>query len=122
MAGIMHFTEYYKLMEECEHAYLQKNGIEIIGTYIWPRISCSAEFFKPVKFGDTLLIGIDGVNIGRTSINYSFVIQNKDDDHIVTMGTIKTVCCVIRDDGSIKSNPLPDDIREVLSELVVETD
>ena len=53
--GIVHFTNYFKYMEEAEHAMWRAAGLSIappaaeIG---WPRIGASFDYRKPLRFED----------------------------------------------------------------------
>ncbi len=55
-AGIVHFTNFFKYVEEAEHSMWRAAGLSIaterdreIG---WPRVAASFEYRKPLKFED----------------------------------------------------------------------
>ena len=49
-AGIVHFSNYFRYMEEAEHALWRSAGITISGSGSeigWPRVSVSFEYLQP---------------------------------------------------------------------------
>ena len=55
MAGIVHFANFYRMMENAEHAFFRSLGFTIHGheagtTTGWPRVNAACEFFKPLRF------------------------------------------------------------------------
>ena len=57
MAGIVHHAEFFNYMEEVEHAFLRSLELSVIMTdggrkISWPRVSCSFDFKKPLRFED----------------------------------------------------------------------
>ena len=55
MAGIVHFANFYRMMENTEHAFFRSLGFGIHGhetgtTIGWPRVNASCEFLKPLRF------------------------------------------------------------------------
>ena len=54
-AGIVHFSWFFRYMEEAEHALWRAAGLSIAapGAEIgWPRVAASFEFMKPLRFED----------------------------------------------------------------------
>src|SRR5262245_24638607 len=55
VAGIVHFSWFFRYMEEAEHALWRQAGLRIhpdqsdIG---WPRVAASFEFHRPLRFED----------------------------------------------------------------------
>ncbi|MGK0241106.1 MAG: acyl-CoA thioester hydrolase, partial [Candidatus Pelagisphaera sp.] len=75
MAGIMHFSNFYRFMESAEHAFFRSldHGIhqtidgETVG---WPRVHSSCDFFRPVRFEDSVTIRLTIEEIRRRSVRY----------------------------------------------------
>ena len=57
MAGIAHFSNFFRWMESTEHAFLQsvgllpvrQQGAEFWG---WPRVRASCDYHEPLRYGD----------------------------------------------------------------------
>ena len=111
MAGIVHFAEFFRFMEEAEHALWRAAGLSIhppdspIG---FARASATCDFKRPLRFEDEFDVTIRIAAISRKTIQYSCVLV-KDD---VTLATgSMTVICVRTDlDGSLKATDVPAEI------------
>ncbi len=59
MAGVMHFSNYFRLMEECEHAWWRSLGLTVYTTsgpkISWPRVAASCEYVSPARLEDVVL-------------------------------------------------------------------
>ncbi len=116
-AGIIHFTNYFRYMEEAETEFFRSLGIQKVkdppfDTVLCPRVSASCDFIKTVAFGDELDVHLSVAKIGRTSIGYRFSFRRGEDE--VAHGRL-TVVCVQKDrNGEMKSVPVPERLRQVL--------
>ncbi|MGD2111461.1 MAG: hotdog domain-containing protein, partial [Phycisphaerae bacterium] len=55
MASVLHFANFYRLMEEVEHAFWRSYDLSVMteenGHVIgWPRVSTSCDYFQPLRF------------------------------------------------------------------------
>lgn len=84
MAGIIHFANYYRYMEEAEHAFFRSLGLGIMqsqsdGSVIgWPRVSASCSFEAPAYFEDALEVRLNVVRKGVKSLNYEIEFWRRD--------------------------------------------
>ena len=93
LAGIMHFTNFYRWMESAEHAFLRERGIESHdGEIGWPRVNASADFKKPIKFGDLVRVRVSVSEVRTRSVCYSFEFFVNDDDTVRATGEMISVC------------------------------
>ena len=118
-AGILHFSNYFRYMEEAEHAFLRSLGhsVEIRtpeGLIGFPRLAVSCEYLKPVKFEDVLDLHLWVRRKGRTSITYAVVFRKDGVD--VARGETTAVACLVRPDRTIQSIPLPPELAAKLEE------
>jgi acyl-CoA thioester hydrolase len=118
-AGIIHFTNYYRYMEEAEHAFLRSLGLSVRwtgqgGEVGFPRLSASCEFLRPVRFEDVLDIRLVVKRKGRTSLTYSFEFSKEGD--AIARGEVTAVACRAGEDGSIRPVPLPEEFAERIGE------
>lgn len=120
MAGIVHFANFYKWMEEVEHEYFRSLGLSIMqrrddGTYIgWPRVSASCSFEKPAFYEDMLQVRLDIERIGVKSL--TLLIEFWRGDQRIAAGRMKTACCLCGADATLESIPIPDDYLAKLNE------
>ena len=60
MAGIVHFSNFYRYMEQAEHTWFRSLGLKIIekqadqSVISWPRVSASCTFDAPSFYDDVL--------------------------------------------------------------------
>ncbi len=118
MAGIAHFTNFYRWMEETEHEFFRSLGLSIMahqpgGAYIgWPRVSASCSFEKPVVYEDLLDVELDVERIGVKSL--TFLISFYKSGERVAYGRMKTACCLCHPDGRLESSSIPEDYLAVI--------
>ncbi|HEY2589754.1 MAG TPA: thioesterase family protein [Tepidisphaeraceae bacterium] len=117
MAGIVHFSNFYKMMEEVEHAFFRSVGLSVSmqhdGLHVgWPRVSAACEFFGPLRFEDEVELRMRVVRVGEKSFSYEvdFLVAGRR----IALGKTTSVCCSI-DDAGMKSIPIPPAIREKLT-------
>lgn len=113
-AGVMHFSNYFRWMEEVEHAWFRSLGMSVIqphevGTVSWPRVTVSCEYFAPVRFEDIVELHLQLMTLGEKSLTYE-VLFHKDGQK-TARGRAKAVCCRTFEDGRFESITIPPDIR-----------
>ena len=134
MAGIVHFAQFYRYMEEAEHAFLRSVGLDVMehkpdGTVVgWPRVSAKCGFKSPAYFGDTLSIEVSVQRIGVKSLTLDYVFTRDDagvgdggehgggEPMLVAEGTMKTVACTFTPDRVMTSVPVPDAFLDRIEE------
>ena len=97
LAGIVHFANYYRYMEQAEHEFFRSLGLSIAqnfpdGTVVgWPRVSSQCSFHTPARYEDVLEIRVRISRLGVKSLTIDFEFWRAS-THIAT-GRLKTVCC-----------------------------
>src|SRR5262245_44859850 len=110
-AGIVHFSVYFRYMEEAEHALWREAGISIAapGASVgFPRVSASFDYHRPLRFEDEFDACIRIVSMREKSMSYVCTLR-KGDEKIAT-GSVTVVCVSRGEDGVMKARPLPPDI------------
>jgi YbgC/YbaW family acyl-CoA thioester hydrolase len=111
-AGIVHFSNFNRYMEEAEHALWRAAGMSIAGkakdNIGWPRVAVSFAFHQPLRFEDEFEVWIRITSITEKSMTYECFILR--DDVKVATGSMTIACVARQTDGSMKSRPIPDDI------------
>jgi acyl-CoA thioester hydrolase len=119
LAGILHFSNYYRLMEEIECAFWRAQGMSVIGPpgdqgVSWPRVFCSCEYFAPARFEDELEIGLKVAELGERSVTYEIEFRSRGER--IARGRVKGVCCRT-EGGSFRPVAIPDEYREKLASI-----
>ena len=121
MAGIMHFSNYFRWMEACETAFYRSLGLPLVafvpGKFVgWPRVKVSCHYRAPLRFNDTAEVRLFISKIGRRSVTYVF--HFRKDGTLIAQGEV-TVVCVEADEkagGGMVAQPIPAEIRAKLQE------
>ena len=118
MAGIVHFANYFRMMEEVEHAFFRSLGLSVAMQYEgmhvgWPRVSVSCDYFGPVRFEQEVELRLRVARLGEKSFNYE--VDFLVDGRRMALGKTTSVCCELRPDGTMRSIPIPATIREKLA-------
>jgi YbgC/YbaW family acyl-CoA thioester hydrolase len=110
-AGIVHFTWYFRYMEEAEHALWRAAGLSIAppGAEIgWPRVAASFEFRRPLQFEDEFEVWLGIAEITEKNIRYACRVT-RGDARIAT-GSLTIACVRKGPHGAMKSVPIPAEI------------
>jgi acyl-CoA thioester hydrolase len=115
MAGIAHFSCFFRYMEEAEHAFLRSLGLSVImhdeeGPYGWPRVGASCDYQGPAKFEDVLDITVRVAHKGTKSLAYHFEITHQG--RAVATGRLTAVLCRLKHGERPRSIPIPDWLGE----------
>lgn len=111
MAGIVHFSNFYKWMEQIEHAFFRSLGLSIVNhledgsTIGWPRVSAQCRFESPAYYEDVLDVELTVQRIGVKSLTFDVEFRNQD--RVIARGMMKTVCCVVRPGHKLESIEIP---------------
>ncbi len=113
MAGIMHFSNFFRFMEAAEHAFFRSLGFSIHPARAhrslgWPRVHADCDFKHPLRFEDTVEIRLLVRQKKAKSIVYTFIFRklNEQPPREVARGTL-AVACVKRDKTSGKMTGVP---------------
>ena len=118
MAGIVHFSNFYRYMERVEHAFFRSLGLSIVdpaengGERVgWPRVHASCDFFLPLKFEDEFRIELLVEEVRSKVVRYLFRFWRMD-GQLAAEGRV-TAACVRKDQetGKMKAVSIPDRIR-----------
>ena len=110
LAGIAHFSAYFRFMEEAEHALWRAAGLSIGApekTGGWPRVSAAFDYKSPLRFEDEFDVIVHIAELTRRSIRYGFTINHGD--VLVGTGTM-TAVCTKKEDGQLRAVELPADV------------
>jgi len=119
MAGIMHFTNFFRFMEAAEHAFFRSLGLSIHpddpDAVHWPRVHAGMDFRYPLRFEDSVEIRLLVREKRERSLVYSFIFRkvSGEPQREVARGSL-AVACIERDraTGAMKAVPIPKAIAD----------
>jgi YbgC/YbaW family acyl-CoA thioester hydrolase len=121
MAGIVHFANFYRYMEETEHEFFRSLGLSIMWkqddetTIGWPRVSASCSFEATARFEEILEVRLRIERKGLKSLTMSFEFHRGETR--IARGEMKTVCCLLEHGEPIRSIEIPPFIGEKIEEV-----
>ena len=117
MAGIVHYANYFRWMEEVEHALFRSLGLSVAMTHDgvelgWPRVNVGCEYYSPLRFEDEVELRLRVTKVGGKSLSYEvdFLLDGK----VTALGKSTSVCCAQTPEG-MKAIEIPADMRARLS-------
>ena len=114
-AGMVHFSMFFRYMEEAEHAAWRAAGMDIFAgheDHSWPRISAHFDFKAPLRFQDEFEVRTEIATVTRSTIQWAHVVTRGD--AVIGTGTVTAVYVAKDRDGSMKSAEIP---AEIISRL-----
>ena len=107
-AGIVHFSWFYRYMEEAEHALWRAAGLSIAppdAAVGFPRVAAAFDFHRPLRFEDEFEVHIRVAAIGARSMRYTAHVTR--DGTAVATGSL-TIACIARQAGApLRSTEIP---------------
>ena len=129
LAGIMHFSNFFRFVECAEHAYFRSLGFKVHtanGTDHngWPRLEVSCKYLKPARFEQTLDVSLRIEELRTSSLRYGFWIFIADDPQRTLVATGS--CSIIHVELDMKAHairkaPIPLPLREKLEALNIKS-
>ena len=115
LAGIVHFSWYFRYMEEAEHALWRAAGLSIApeaATVGWPRVAAAFDYKSPLRFEDEFDVAVRLAAVSRRTLQYGFTLRRQ----AVTIGhgLLTTACVTKLADGAMKAIDLPEGLVERL--------
>ncbi len=117
-AGIAHFSTFFIYMEEVEHEFLRSRGLSVMmrdeqGVISWPRVAATCQYRSAARFEDLLEVEMRIARLGDKSVTwgYRFSLAGKE----VAIGEMSAVCCRLEADGTPRSIPIPEEIRQKIA-------
>ena len=124
MAGLVHFTNFFKYMETAERDFFEACGLDLINTSPgevvgWPRARADCKFFAPLRFGEKIDVQLAIKSMKDRSIEFQFRIYRHNPDGTRThaaKGSLTTIYTELGEGGKLKSMPLPENILQNMQE------
>jgi YbgC/YbaW family acyl-CoA thioester hydrolase len=114
-AGMVHFSQFFRYMEEAEHAAWRAAGMSIHvadAQLKWPRVSANFAFKTPLRFEDEFEVRVTMAAASARTIQWAHEIVRGTEQ--IGTGSV-TAACVGRDvNGVMKAVEIPAEVFERL--------
>jgi YbgC/YbaW family acyl-CoA thioester hydrolase len=114
MAGIMHYSNFFRFMETAEHAFFRSLGFSIFADKVepligWPRVHAQCDFKSPLYFEDEVEIHLLVSEKKSKALSYIFRFRklNATPPVEVARGALTVVCVRKRPDGTMEACAIP---------------
>ena len=122
MAGIVHFSRFFRYMEAAEHDFFRSLGHSIVTTiggrsYGWPRVHAECDYKAPLAFEERFEVTLRVREIRNRSLIYDFIFTRLVDEapaDEVARGSITAVCVTEGEDGTMRATTLPPEITGLI--------
>jgi len=114
LAGIMHFSNFFRFMESAEHAFFRSLGFSVARSRLGlevclPRVHAECDYAVPLRFEDEVQVRLLVERKGRRSLTYQFRFSRLNGSTLqeVARGRLTVASVERQADGSLKAVPLP---------------
>jgi YbgC/YbaW family acyl-CoA thioester hydrolase len=118
MAGIVHFSNFFRFMESAEVEFLRSLDLSVSmrtedgGWFGFPRVSATCDFMRPARFQDVIDVILHIENIGLKSVTYRFEFEKAGE--VIAKGQVTAVCCRRLPGHQLESMEIPPAVRAKL--------
>ena len=116
MAGIVHYSNFFRYMEAAEHAFFRSIGFSVVTRNVdppvgWPRVHAECDYRRPIRFEDEIEIRMYVTKKKSKSLTYGFWFRKIDGEESIDVarGSL-TVVCVTHKNGRMKAAMIPKEI------------
>ena len=114
MAGIVHFSNFFRYMETAEHGFYRLLGYSVMMDHLdpplgFPRVHAECDYKKPLRFEDMLEVHLLVREKRTRSLSYLFIFRklNAETPLEVARGLLTTVCVTHGPGGQMQAAPIP---------------
>jgi len=118
MAGIVHYSNFFRYMEAAEHEFFRSLGFSVVTRQVdppvgWPRVRAECDFKQPLRFEDEYEVHMLVSQKKSKSLSYQFRIRRLNAQAAVEVarGSL-TVVCVRHQGGTMRAAVIPNEIAE----------
>jgi len=118
-AGLMHFSNFYRWMEVCEHEWFRALDLAMMSTTTegvrrgWPRRDASCSFMRPLRCGDLVRVTGTVIEVKNVSVTYEFTFEKDRAGKWTEVARGRMATVHVRQDaeGRMEADPLPANVR-----------
>jgi YbgC/YbaW family acyl-CoA thioester hydrolase len=119
MAGIMHYSNFFRFMETAEHGFYRSLGFSVVMPETdprlgWPRVHAECDYKKPLRFEDEVEIHLLVKEKRPKVLTYLFRFTKLNESPAIEVarGLLTIVCVAHYSDGSMKAAAIPSEIAD----------
>ena len=122
MAGIVHFTNFFRYMEQAEHAFYRSLGLSVVmdqaaETVSLPRVHAACAYRRPLRFEDEFEVHLLVKQKRAKAIVYEFRFRRlSGQEEQVAHGELAVVCVSRDNRGQMKAVELPAALADRIDE------
>lgn len=117
LAGIVHFSNFFKYMETVEHGFWRSLGGSVVMPQFdpplgLPRVHASCDFRRPLRFEDVVEMRLRVTEKRARTLSYEIRFRRIEPGPAeeVAVGKLTVVCVAKKPDGSLQAVPFPPEL------------
>lgn len=119
MAGIVHFSNFFRFMESAECEFLRARNLSVKmewegQTIGFPRVSATCDYLAPARFEDVLEVSVRIERLGTKSVTYGFEFRRGEER--IAIGKVTSVCCRVNAEHQLEAMEIPRGYRSRLED------
>jgi acyl-CoA thioester hydrolase len=114
MAGIVHFSNFFRYMETAEHGFFRHLGFSVVTNQVdppvgWPRVHAQCDYRQPLHFEDEVEIHLLVSEKKSKSLSYVFKFRklNASSPVEIARGALTVVCVTKQPNGRMAATHIP---------------
>lgn len=122
LAGLMHFSNYFRFMEAAEHAFFRSLGFSVARArggqrLSLPRVHAECDYLAPLRFEDEVEVRLLVEKKSARSVSYQFRLRRLEPapEVEVAHGRVVVVCARSGADGTLEAVPWPEAVAAQLA-------
>jgi YbgC/YbaW family acyl-CoA thioester hydrolase len=126
MAGIVHFSNFFRYMETAEHEFYRSLGFSVVLNQFdpplgFPRVHAACDYKKPLRFGDTVEIHLQVKEKRSRVLSYQFRFTQIAAESgpvtplLVATGELTVVCVAHAPGRPLEAIAIPPQLAEKIS-------
>ena len=117
MAGIVHYSNFFKYMETAEHAFYRALGHSVVMQQVnpplgWPRVHAECDYMKPLRFEDLVEVHMLVKEKKSKALTYVFRFYRLNGAREEVARGSLTVVCVAHEDGAMRAVKIPRELSD----------
>ncbi|HRI15334.1 MAG TPA: thioesterase family protein [Verrucomicrobiota bacterium] len=122
MAGIVHFSTFFRCFETVEHAFFRSLGFSVVMTHLnppigFPRVHASCDYRRPLHFEEVVELHLLVAEKKRRTLTYQIRFRRVEPGPAeeVAVGKLIVVCVQKTSDGRFQAVEIPETLAQQIS-------
>jgi len=119
MAGIVHYSNFFRYMETAEHGFFRSLGFSVVTDKTdppvgWPRVHAECDYLQPLRFEDEVEIHMLVSEKKSKALTYAFRFRklNASPPVEIARGKLTVVCVTHNFEGEMEAVLIPEALAE----------